>query len=140
MTVGNDAHLATRQVCIPRYVTELFIAKFANAALQLETCKGTCHAPEPDVPCAYMTKAEFQLRHTSMAAYVAIRLVGWQKHCSLSVQGRHRTQILIAPDELSIQCYGIVCKALFVAATVVQQTSKCTAQNAKCTAALPEHS
>ncbi len=45
-------YLAIRQVSVARDITELLIAKLADAALQLETCEGACHTPEPDVPCA----------------------------------------------------------------------------------------
>jgi hypothetical protein len=46
------SYLAIRQVSVARDITELLIAKLADAALQLETCEGACHTPEPDVPCA----------------------------------------------------------------------------------------
>ncbi len=45
-------YLAIRQVSVARDITELLIAKLANAALQLEACEGASHAPEPDMPCA----------------------------------------------------------------------------------------
>ena len=51
---GAALYLAIRQVKVARDITELLIAKLANAALQLEACEGASHAPEPDMPCAYI--------------------------------------------------------------------------------------
>lgn len=48
----GKVYLAIRQVSVARDITELLIAKFANAALQLEACEGASHAPKPDMPCA----------------------------------------------------------------------------------------
>lgn len=52
-------YLAIGQVCIARDVAELFIAKFANVALQLKACEGACHAPEADVPspCTHTSRS-----------------------------------------------------------------------------------
>lgn len=51
-------YLAIWHVGIARDVTELLIAKFANATLQLEACEGASHAPEPDVPSSYIGQTQ----------------------------------------------------------------------------------
>ena len=79
-------YLAIGQVCIARDVAELFIAKLANVALQLEACEGACHAPEADVPSPCM--------HTSRS----VALVKERKKEKTLLLGMFQGEVTVSPS------------------------------------------
>lgn len=75
----QQAYFAIRQMGVACDITELLIAKLANAALKLQASEGACHGPKAYVPSTCYTTDVATYQQTRMSQSIVYQ-ARWQMH------------------------------------------------------------